>query len=116
MDSSMTGYAARVALGARRLLLAVTAAAADCGSGGRHAAGAQRVRGGQEGQGPGEGQVRAGRRSQLKRQRDDLDRMKDDYDKKALVLKEEERRNLEKDFESRSRSTSSAGTRTSSAT
>lgn len=38
---------------------------------------------------------------QLKRQKDDLDRLKESYDKKALVLKEEERRNLEKDLESR---------------
>src|SRR5262245_46809321 len=38
---------------------------------------------------------------QLKRQREDLDHLKDDYDRKALVLKDEERRNLEKDLESR---------------
>src|SRR4029453_10866939 len=38
---------------------------------------------------------------QLKKQREDLHRMKDDYDRKALVLKDEERRNLEKDLESR---------------
>jgi outer membrane protein len=38
---------------------------------------------------------------QLKRQKDDLDRLKESYDKKALVLKEEERRNLEKDLEGR---------------
>src|SRR6266446_3694081 len=37
----------------------------------------------------------------LKRQRDDLDRLKADYDRKAMVLKDEERRNLEKDLESR---------------
>ena len=37
----------------------------------------------------------------LRRQREDLDRMKQDYDRKALVLKEEERRNLEKDLETR---------------
>jgi outer membrane protein len=35
----------------------------------------------------------------LKRQRDDLDRRKEEYDKKALVLKEEERRNVERDLE-----------------
>jgi outer membrane protein len=39
---------------------------------------------------------------QLRKQREDLDRMKGDYDKKALVLRDEERRNLEKDLESRS--------------
>ena len=39
---------------------------------------------------------------QLKRQREDLDRLRGDYDKKAVVLKEEERRNLEKDLENRS--------------
>jgi outer membrane protein len=39
---------------------------------------------------------------QLRRQREDLDRMKGDYDKKALVLRDEERRNVEKDMESRS--------------
>src|ERR1043166_1819062 len=39
---------------------------------------------------------------QLKRQREDLDRLRADYDKKAVVLKEEERRNLEKDLENRS--------------
>src|SRR5213080_5561877 len=38
---------------------------------------------------------------QLKRQREDLDRLREDYDKKAVVLKEEERRNLEKDLEGR---------------
>jgi outer membrane protein len=38
---------------------------------------------------------------QLKRQREDLDRLKEDYDRKATVLKEEERRNLEKDLENR---------------
>jgi len=38
----------------------------------------------------------------LRHQREDLDRMKEDYDKKALVLREEERRNLEKDLENRS--------------
>ena len=39
---------------------------------------------------------------QLRRQREDLDRLKQDYDRKALVLKDEERRNVEKDLESRS--------------
>jgi outer membrane protein len=39
---------------------------------------------------------------QLRKQREDLDRMKGDYDKKALVLRDEERRNLEKDLETRS--------------
>src|SRR2546427_6515257 len=38
---------------------------------------------------------------QLRKQREDLDRMKEEYDRKALVLKEEERRNLEKDLETR---------------
>src|SRR5215467_6128357 len=38
---------------------------------------------------------------QLRRQREDLDKMKEDYDRKALVLKDEERRNLEKDLENR---------------
>ncbi len=37
----------------------------------------------------------------LKKQREDLDRLKEDYDRKATVLKDEERRNLEKDLESR---------------
>src|SRR4029453_12698498 len=37
----------------------------------------------------------------LKRQREDLDRRKEEYERKATVLKEEERRNLEKDLESR---------------
>jgi outer membrane protein len=36
---------------------------------------------------------------QLKRQREELDRARDDFDKKSLVLKEEQRRDLEKDFE-----------------
>src|SRR5438034_10045876 len=39
--------------------------------------------------------------NQLKRQREDLDHLKGDYERKATVLKEEERRNLEKDLESR---------------
>src|SRR3989475_12250750 len=39
---------------------------------------------------------------QLRKQREDLDHMKEDYDRKALVLKEEERHNLEKDLENRS--------------
>jgi outer membrane protein len=39
--------------------------------------------------------------NQLKKQREELDRLKEDYDRKASVLKEEERRNLEKDLESR---------------
>ena len=38
----------------------------------------------------------------LKRQREDLDRRKEEYERKATVLKEEERRNLEKDLEARS--------------
>ena len=38
---------------------------------------------------------------QLRRQREDLDTMKDDYDRRALVLKDEERRGLEKTLESR---------------
>jgi len=37
----------------------------------------------------------------LKRQREDLDRRKEEYERKATVLKEEERRNVEKDLESR---------------
>src|SRR5436309_15735350 len=39
---------------------------------------------------------------QLRKQREDLDRLKEDYDRKALVLKEDERHNLEKDLENRS--------------
>jgi outer membrane protein len=39
--------------------------------------------------------------NELKRQREDLDRRKEEYDRKATVLKDEERRNLEKDLESR---------------
>ena len=39
--------------------------------------------------------------NELKREREDLDRMRDSYDKKALVLKEDERRNLEKDLEAK---------------
>jgi outer membrane protein len=39
--------------------------------------------------------------NQLKKQREDLDRLKGDYDRKATVLKDEERRNLEKDLEGR---------------
>ena len=39
--------------------------------------------------------------NQLKKQRDDLDRLKEDYERKATVLKDEERRNLEKDLETR---------------
>lgn len=38
---------------------------------------------------------------QLKRQRDALDRAREDFDKKALVLKEEQRRDLEKDLEAK---------------
>lgn len=38
---------------------------------------------------------------QLKRQQEELERMRGAYDKKALVLKDEERRNLEKDLEGR---------------
>ena len=38
---------------------------------------------------------------QLKRQQEELERLKGDYDKKALVLKDEERRTLEKDLETR---------------
>jgi outer membrane protein len=37
----------------------------------------------------------------LKKQQEDLERMKADYDKKAMVLKDEERRNLEKDLETK---------------
>ena len=37
----------------------------------------------------------------LKRERDDLDRRKADSEKKALVLKEDERRNLERELENR---------------
>ena len=40
--------------------------------------------------------------NQLKKQREDLDHLKEDYERKATVLKEEERRNLEKDLETRS--------------
>ena len=40
--------------------------------------------------------------NELKAQRESLDRMRESYDKKALVLKEDERRNLEKDMEVRS--------------
>jgi len=40
--------------------------------------------------------------NQLKAQREELDRMRESYDKKALVVKEEERRTLEKDLEVRS--------------
>src|SRR5262245_57690405 len=36
---------------------------------------------------------------ELKSQRESLDRMRESYDKKALVLKEDERRSLEKDLE-----------------
>jgi outer membrane protein len=39
---------------------------------------------------------------QLKRQRDALDKAREDFDKKALLLKEEQRRELEKDFEAKS--------------
>jgi len=39
--------------------------------------------------------------NQLKKQREDLDHLKEDYERKATVLKDEERRNLEKDLESR---------------
>jgi outer membrane protein len=38
---------------------------------------------------------------ELRQQREDLDRSRADYDKKLLVLKEEERRNLEKTLENR---------------
>ena len=48
-----------------------------------------------------QGASSSARRTQLKKQREDLDRLKDDYDRKAIVLKDEERRNLEKDLESR---------------
>ncbi|HWP65339.1 MAG TPA: OmpH family outer membrane protein [Candidatus Limnocylindria bacterium] len=40
--------------------------------------------------------------NELRSQRESLDRMRESYDKKALVLKDEERRNLEKDLEARS--------------
>jgi outer membrane protein len=36
---------------------------------------------------------------QLKRQRDELDKARDDFDKKSLVLKEDQRRDMEKEFE-----------------
>src|SRR5213592_3789176 len=39
--------------------------------------------------------------NQLKKQREDLDRLKEDYERKATVLKDEERRNLEKNLETR---------------
>lgn len=39
---------------------------------------------------------------QLKHQRDELDKTREDLDKKALVLKEDQRRDLEKDFEAKS--------------
>ena len=39
--------------------------------------------------------------NQLKKQREDLDHLKEDYERKATVLKDEERRNLEKDLETR---------------
>ena len=37
----------------------------------------------------------------LKRQKDDLEHSREDFEKKAIVLKDEERRNLEKDLEGR---------------
>jgi len=37
----------------------------------------------------------------LRREREALDRAREDYDKRALVLREEERRNLERDLENR---------------
>jgi len=40
--------------------------------------------------------------NELKAQREALDRQREAYDKKALVLKEDERRNLEKDLEAKS--------------
>ena len=40
--------------------------------------------------------------NELKAQRESLDRQREAYDKKALVLKEDERRNLEKDLEGKS--------------
>ena len=40
--------------------------------------------------------------NELKSQRESLDRQREAYDKKALVLKEDERRNLEKDLEVKS--------------
>jgi outer membrane protein len=40
--------------------------------------------------------------NELKAQRESLDRQRESYDKKALVLKEDERRNLEKDLEAKS--------------
>lgn len=39
---------------------------------------------------------------ELRRQREALDKLKEDYERKALVLKEQERRNLEKDLETQS--------------
>jgi len=39
---------------------------------------------------------------QLKRQRDELDKARDDFDKKSLVLKEDQRRDMEKEFELKS--------------
>ena len=39
---------------------------------------------------------------QLKRQREELDKARDDFDKKALVLKEDQRRDMEKEFEAKS--------------
>src|SRR5581483_3810982 len=40
-------------------------------------------------------------KSKFEKAQDQLKRERDEYDKKALVLKDEERRNLEKDFENR---------------
>src|SRR5207249_10366162 len=51
---------------------------------------------------------------QLKRQREDLDRLRGDYDKKAVVLKEEER-GTSRRISRTAASSSSASTRTSSA-
>jgi outer membrane protein len=38
----------------------------------------------------------------LKRQKEELERLRDDFDKKALVVRDQERRNLEKDVEQKS--------------
>ena len=38
---------------------------------------------------------------QLKKQRDELDKAREEFDKKSLVLKDDQRRDLEKDFEAK---------------
>src|SRR2546422_951591 len=101
---SGAGRRARAALWPATLALVLAAAPPPAAGGEIAAGGKQRARKQGGGRKRAKDQVKAKfehSQNQLKKQREDLDRLKEDYERKATVLKDEERRNLEKDLESR---------------